>query len=166
MNLLDLIHVKGLLLQISHYPRLIEKLAMVLRPGGLLVVAEFDPTHISADGYETPRCLRQWDACVKADAGGRGANIHFPSQIASVIAGAGVFVSNPYSQYLAIPASSHTNRGDPFSAARSGQIHQQLLSANMRKTFADLVEYGYNQPDLEVMLSNCLAEGEKARGNK
>ncbi|WWC68618.1 uncharacterized protein I206_102548 [Kwoniella pini CBS 10737] len=154
----DVIHVKGLLLEISHYTRLIEKLAMVLRPGGLLAIVEIDPNHVSADGHQLPKCLRQWDACVRSALGGRGVDIDFPSRIGSVIANAGVFASNPYSQYLGVPASSHISRGDVNSAARSGQIHHQLLIANLRKTFSALVEYGYNRPDLEDMFSSCLAE--------
>ena len=43
----DLILVKGLLLDVPDYSALIERLAVVLRPGGMLVVVESEPNYVS-----------------------------------------------------------------------------------------------------------------------
>jgi tRNA A58 N-methylase Trm61 len=43
----DIIHVKGLLLDMPHYSSLIERLAVILRPGGMLVLIEAEPNYVS-----------------------------------------------------------------------------------------------------------------------
>lgn len=43
----DLIHVKGLLLDVPNYSSLTERLAVILRPGGLLVLIESEPNYVS-----------------------------------------------------------------------------------------------------------------------
>lgn len=42
----DVVHVKSMHLSIPHYPRLVERLARVLAPGGLLVLAESEPSYV------------------------------------------------------------------------------------------------------------------------
>nr|XP_019050375.1 hypothetical protein I302_00806 [Kwoniella bestiolae CBS 10118]OCF29305.1 hypothetical protein I302_00806 [Kwoniella bestiolae CBS 10118] len=153
----DVIHVKGLLLEISNYVRLIEKLAMVLRPGGLMVITEVETSYVSSTDQEIPRSLKQWDACVNAAFGSKGIDVDFPSKIMYSIANSGVFASNPYCQQLAVPSYSYT-RGDPLTVARSGQTHPNLLSANFKKILSTLIEYGYNQHELEGLMQSCLAE--------
>ncbi|WVQ64907.1 uncharacterized protein L199_003076 [Kwoniella botswanensis] len=153
----DVIHVKGLLLEISNYVRLIEKLAMVLRPGGLLVITEVETSYVSSTGQELPRNLKQWDACVEAAFGSKGIDVDFPSKINHSIANSGVFAQNPYCLQLAIPAGSYM-RGDPLTLAGRGQMHSQVLLSTLKKILSVLIEYGYNQNELENLLQSCLAE--------
>ncbi|WWC87884.1 uncharacterized protein L201_002782 [Kwoniella dendrophila CBS 6074] len=155
----DVIHVKGILLEIPNYTRLIEKLAMVLRPDGLLVIAECETKHVSTNHQEIPKCLKQWDTCVTTAFGNQGIDVDFPSKIMSSIAISGVFTSSPYHQHLGVPAGSNsTVRGDPLTMAKAGQMHPQLLLANMRKVLPTLVNHGYDQHELEILLQSCLTE--------
>ena len=75
----DVIHLKSMHLSIPYYTTLVERLARVLSAGGLLVMAESEPTYVSysslimsaADiqlsttGQPMHRSLRQWDAAVR-----------------------------------------------------------------------------------------------------
>ena len=47
---IDVIHVKTLLLDVPHYTNIIERLAVTLRPGGLMVLVEVEPRYVSAHG--------------------------------------------------------------------------------------------------------------------
>ena len=62
----DLILVKGLLLDVPDYSALIERLAVVLRPGGMLVVVESEPNYVSL------RCHQE--LVLTAGAGRRGSH--------------------------------------------------------------------------------------------
>lgn len=42
----DLIHVKSMLMDIPYYPKLIQRLAHTLRPGGLLILVESDLSYV------------------------------------------------------------------------------------------------------------------------
>ncbi|OCF57901.1 hypothetical protein L486_03923 [Kwoniella mangroviensis CBS 10435] len=155
----DVIHVKGLLLEITNYVRLIEKLAMVLRPGGLLIITEVETSYGFSTGQELPRNLKQWDACVEAAFGSRGIEVDFPSRINHSIANSGVFAPNPYCQQLAVPAGSY------MRGARRGQMHPQVLSSTLKKILSVLIEYGYNQNELENLIQSCLVELSNPQAN-
>lgn len=43
----DVIHIEGMLLEVPAYPSLIERLAVLLRPGGLLIAVEVEPRYVS-----------------------------------------------------------------------------------------------------------------------
>jgi hypothetical protein len=47
----DVIHVKSVLYDVPGYTSLIDKLAMVLRPGGLLVLVEAEARYVSPDRF-------------------------------------------------------------------------------------------------------------------
>ena len=74
----DLIHVKTLLLEMPDYPTLLQRLAILLRRGGLLVVIESEPMFVRTGRIDSivdrqiPRCggessqaLSIWNACVR-----------------------------------------------------------------------------------------------------
>lgn len=75
----DVIHLKSMHLSIPYYTTLVERLARVLSAGGLLVMAESEPTYVSypcpnvsgtdiqlsTTGQPMHRSLRQWDAAVR-----------------------------------------------------------------------------------------------------
>ena len=44
---IDVIHVKAMTLSIPHYSTMVERLAVILRPGGQLVLVEEDPAYVS-----------------------------------------------------------------------------------------------------------------------
>jgi hypothetical protein len=75
----DVIHLKSMHLSIPYYTTLVERLARVLSAGGLLVMAESEPSYVSSksrtsgradgqlstSGQPMHRSLRQWDAAVR-----------------------------------------------------------------------------------------------------
>ncbi|WRT65699.1 uncharacterized protein IL334_002645 [Kwoniella shivajii] len=156
-GIFDVIHVKGFLLEVPNYSRLIEKLAVALRPGGLMIIVEAEPGYISANYEFLPECLRKWNACVQSAYANQNIDVHFPSKIASSIAASGVFRPTANHQNYRLPVESYA-RGDIFTLAKAGQIHPQVLTAEMRKMLIRLLEYGYDQHELESLLQDCILE--------
>ncbi|KAK4683581.1 hypothetical protein P7C73_g6660, partial [Tremellales sp. Uapishka_1] len=65
------VHVKGLLLHLPHYCTVVERLAVVLRPGGLFVLVESEPGYRTSQGPLSPG-LKTLDACVQQAFSARG----------------------------------------------------------------------------------------------
>ncbi|WVQ93415.1 hypothetical protein IAU59_000486 [Kwoniella sp. CBS 9459] len=153
----DLIHIKGLLLDIPNYNQLVERLAMVLRPGGLLVIVENEPDYRSAAGSQLPACMRTWDACVRDAYASKGIDVSLPSRLVSSVAASGVFSSSPYCQQLGLPLGGYM-KGDSSTLRKAGQLHSKLVAASLKTMTPTLIEHGYSQEDVDRLLRSHLAE--------
>ncbi|ORY24386.1 hypothetical protein BCR39DRAFT_500169 [Naematelia encephala] len=152
----DLIHVKSLLLDVPHYTQMVERLAVILRPGGMLVVVESEPTYLSAAG-EVNYSLRQWAACVREAYAASYVDVSLPSRLVATIAGSGVFSSQVHSDEIGIPTASFM-RGNSRTLATAGRMHSQVIAANMRTIVPVLLDHGYGQAEVETMIDGCLGD--------
>ncbi|OCF30592.1 hypothetical protein I316_07795 [Kwoniella heveanensis BCC8398] len=153
----DLIHIKGLLLDMPSYSQLIERLAMVLRPGGMLVIVESEPAYRSAAGSQLPASLRTWDACVREAYASKGIDVSTASRLVSSVAASGVFSSSPYCQQLGLPLGGYM-RGDSYTLQKAGQLHSRLVASTLKTMVPSLVEHGYSKLDIDQLLQSVLAE--------
>ncbi|WVF65771.1 hypothetical protein IAT40_000505 [Kwoniella sp. CBS 6097] len=153
----DLIHVKGLLLDIPNYSQFIERLAMVLRPGGLLVIVESELDYRSAAGGPLPAGLRTWDACVREAYASKGIDVSLPSRLVASVAASGVFSSSPYCQQLGLPLGGYM-KSDSNTLTKAGQLHSKIVASTLKTLVPTLIEYGYSQEDVDQLLHSALSE--------
>ncbi|OWZ66878.1 hypothetical protein AYX15_01923 [Cryptococcus neoformans] len=152
----DVIQVKGLARTYKRYGVLLERLARLLRHGGLLVIVEHYMGYESSSGQILPLCLRQWDASIKT---ALAANVDsmMAARLGDCVRSAGVFGLSAYSQEIGVPVACYMPQNSP-TLAEAGSLHSRILSSELRSFLPELVAYGYRRTDLEGMIEGCLDE--------
>ncbi|WVQ79120.1 hypothetical protein IAT38_001215 [Cryptococcus sp. DSM 104549] len=153
----DVIQVKGWARCTRSYTGLVERLARLLRPGGLLVLVEEGIAYESASGGVLPTCLRRWEACVREALGAKTVDVEAPATLLSKVRSAGVFAPSAYTQDLGMPVGGYMRRESPTLGA-AGDIHARILSANFHALLPDLLSYGYSRAHLEALVEECIEE--------
>ncbi|ORX33694.1 hypothetical protein BD324DRAFT_584803 [Kockovaella imperatae] len=152
----DIIHVKILLLEIPDYSAIIERLAVTLRPGGLLILVETEPRYLSSNG-ETSRCIRTLDACVRDAYAARGVDTTLPANLLQCLASSRVFHTPAFTQELGMPTAGFL-RGSSQSLARAGRLHRSLIEANIAKIIPIVLANGYEQGQIRQLVKDCIEE--------
>ncbi|KAL7419630.1 hypothetical protein Q5752_005543 [Cryptotrichosporon argae] len=166
----DVVHVKCMLLDVPHYGRMLERLALILRSGGLLVLVETEPIYKTSMG-SLPPALKQWDACVreayKARHGSltvtvfcaklKPVDIDLPRSLHTVLAASGVFASQFLFQELGVPVGGYVV-GDSQTLACAGQQHATLVAADFRRLRRTLLEHGYQAHDVDGVIDACMED--------
>nr|ODN85138.1 hypothetical protein L203_05090 [Cryptococcus depauperatus CBS 7841] len=153
----DLIQVKGLARSVKSYRSLIERLARLLRRGGLLIMVESDVSFELANGCPVPACLRQWNAAVKAALTARGVDSQMGCKLGECVQSAGVFGASAYVQELGVPVACYANEASS-SLVQAGRIHSHILSLEFQSFMPELLAYGYRQSDVQAMMDNCIQQ--------
>nr|XP_031862936.1 uncharacterized protein CI109_001411 [Kwoniella shandongensis]KAA5530008.1 hypothetical protein CI109_001411 [Kwoniella shandongensis] len=153
----DVIHVKEMSLEIPQYEDLLRRLAVFLRPGGLLVLIESQASFVSLTGHDLPSPIRQWEACVDEAFSARAIDKSIPNNLLHIVDNCGIFASSPIAGTVRIPVARAT-RSDPATLARAGHLHPQVLAANLHQMLPTLVDHSYPSAQLETLLEECLEE--------
>ncbi|RXK40436.1 hypothetical protein M231_02269 [Tremella mesenterica] len=152
----DVIHVKCMLLEIPNYQSFIERLAVILKQNGLMIIVEPEPTFHSAHG-ELPKCMRTWDTCVQNAFANRSIDISTPSRMLVALEASGVYACPVYVSEVGIPCAGYMT-GECHQLARAGRMHSTVIAANMKAILPRLRGYGYDDNDLKRLQRGCLTE--------
>ncbi|EIW66547.1 hypothetical protein TREMEDRAFT_65417 [Tremella mesenterica DSM 1558] len=152
----NVIHVKCMLLEIPNYQSFIERLAVILKQNGLMIIVEPEPTFHSAHG-ELPKCMRTWDTCVQNAFANRSIDISTPSRMLVALEASGVYACPVYVSEVGIPCAGYMT-GECHQLARAGRMHSTVIAANMKAILPRLRGYGYDDNDLKRLQRGCLTE--------
>ncbi|RSH94656.1 hypothetical protein EHS25_004461 [Saitozyma podzolica] len=154
-NWFDVIHVQSMLLEIPNYASLVERLAVLLQPEGMIVLVEAEPRFLSSIG-ETSYLMRQWEACVRDAMAAQQIDVNVPANLTGIVTATGIF-DPPQGQEAYISVAGH-QRGGPLTLARTGKLHPQVIAGSLRSLIPALLAHRYDPTELETLLSACLVE--------
>ncbi|KAK1927508.1 hypothetical protein DB88DRAFT_537450 [Papiliotrema laurentii] len=153
----DLIHVKTLLLEMPDYPTLLQRLAILLRRGGLLVVIESEPMFIPRCGGESSQALSIWNACVRDAYCARGVDVTLPRSLSACLSASGVFIHPAYTQEVGIPTAGYI-RSASSALAKAGRLHYSVIEANLRYLLPTVLAHGYSRAEIMRLMADVLNE--------
>ncbi|WVR03817.1 hypothetical protein IAU60_000813 [Kwoniella sp. DSM 27419] len=135
-NSFDLIHVRCLALETPNFARLVERLAVTLRPGGLLVLVEAEYGIRSPSG-SAPFGLVSWKTEVTATCATRGVRSNLSASLASCVMASGVFdPASVLTKVVDIPLNQYSTFADPLPEA--GELRRKALVADRHRLLPEL----------------------------
>lgn len=153
----DVIQVKGLARTYKSYGIFLERLARLLRHGGLLVIVEHCLGYESSSSQNLPPCLLQWNASIEKALAANGIDSMMAARLSECVRSAGVFGLSAYVQDIGVPVACYMPENSP-TLAQAGSLHSRIISSELRSFLPELVAYGYRLTDLEGMIEGCLDE--------
>lgn len=148
-NCYDLIHTRLLLMHLPQRQEIVRQLATALRPGGLLVISDWECSHpadllVSAPSPQAAAAFTRFQTALGGLAAVRGADLSWARRVPAAMRTAGLveITSETYNRLWA--------GGQPgclLHASNSRQLHQPLLHAGMRAEDLTTLRQAMADPD-------------------
>ncbi|KAL1413586.1 hypothetical protein Q8F55_001360 [Vanrija albida] len=152
----DLIHVKAMLMDIPHYAQLVERLAVVLRPGGLMILVESSMSFECIDG--TPSAVvTSWCASLRDALATKSSDIDLPRSLDRTLAATGVFTSQFYFQEVGCPVGAYMPSASQ-ALLRAGRLHASVIGPTLCRLISSRLESGPRRRSLERLSDACARD--------
>ncbi|GMK58012.1 hypothetical protein CspeluHIS016_0500440 [Cutaneotrichosporon spelunceum] len=154
-NTFDLIHVKSMVMDIPHYPQLVQRLSGVLRPAGLLILVESELSYVSALGPPSDSVV-VWSEALRRALAAKNTDADIPRHLDSAIADTGMFWPQFYFQEIGCPVGAYMTGSKALQKA--GAIQATVIRASLWRIVSSRLDDGPERQKLEATLDACANE--------
>ncbi|WOO76661.1 Secondary metabolism regulator laeA [Vanrija pseudolonga] len=152
----DLIHVKAMVMDIPHYPQLVERLAVTLKPRGLMILVESSMSFECIDG--TPSAVvASWCSSLRDALATKNSDIDLPRNLDRTVAATGVFTSEFFFQEVGCPVGAYMRSGSE-RLLRAGRLHASVIQPTLWRLISSRLEPGPRRRNLESLSDECARD--------
>ncbi|BEI82164.1 hypothetical protein CcaverHIS002_0300320 [Cutaneotrichosporon cavernicola] len=152
----DLIHVKSMVMDIPHYPQLVQRLSRVLRPGGVLILVESELSYVSARGPPSDSVVI-WSEALRRALAAKNTDADIPRRLDRAIAATGMFCPQFYFQEIGCPVGGYMTGGSK-ALQKAGAIQATVVRASLWRIVSSRLDDGPERQQLEATLDACANE--------